>query len=297
LPYVPIDLRGAALALLVSIIWGANPVAIKIGLADAPPIWLAALRFLVGGVVVLGWAWQTGRLTGFHLPRAEWRPLGILGLLFAAQVGAMNVGTSLTSAAHAVVILNLYAIHTVVLAHFMIPGDRLTARRLTGVLVAYAGIVLLASRQAAHGAPTLLGDTIMFVSALLLAERTVYLAQAVQTLEPEKLLLAQAGIGTAIFLGVALALEPGTVRWTGRLIAVLAFQGVVVAGFNFVVNLWLLKRHRPSALAAFFLTQPLFGVLAAAVLTGDALSTDLLLASAAVAAGIGLTSWEPLRPR
>jgi len=63
-----------------------------------------------------------------------------------------------------------------------------------------------------------------------------------------------------------------------------------VAGFCFVVNLWLLKRYRPSGLAAFFLTQPIFGVVAAALVTGDALTPALLVACLAVAAGIGLTS-------
>jgi drug/metabolite transporter (DMT)-like permease len=290
LTYAPIDLRGAALALLVSIIWGANPVAIKIGLEDAPPIWLAALRFLVGGVVIVLWGWRTGRLAGFRIARREWRPLVVLGLLLTAQIGSMNVATSLTSAAHAAIVLNLYAVHTVVLAHFMIPGDRMTARRLAGVLIAYAGIVLLFSRQPAGGAPSRLGDAIMLVSGLLLAERTVYLARAVQILDPVKLLLAQAAIGTALFLAASLALEGAAVRWTGRLAAVVGFQGVIVAGFNFVVNLWLLKRYRPSALAAFVLTQPIFGVVAAALITGDALTVDLLAASLAVAAGIGLTS-------
>ncbi len=67
----------------------------------------------------------------------------------------------------------------------------------------------------------------------------------------------------------------------------MAFQGVVVAGFNFMVNLWLLKRHRPSTLSGFFLTQPIFGVLGA--VTGDPLTAGVLVASLAVAAGIGLT--------
>jgi drug/metabolite transporter (DMT)-like permease len=289
LTYAPIDLRGAALALLVSIIWGANPVAIKIGLEDAPPIRLAALRFLVGGIVILLWAWQTGRLRGLRVARTEWRPLIVLGLLLTAQIGSMNVATALTSAAHAAIILNLYAVHTVVLAHFMIPGDRMTGRRLAGVLIAYSGIVLLFSRQPATGASSLLGDAIMFVSALLLAERTVYLARAVQTLDPAKLLLAQAAIGTALFVVGSLALEPAAMRWTARLAAVIGFQGVIVAGFNFVANLWLLKRYRPSGLAAFFLTQPVFGVIAAALFSGDALTVEVLVASGAVAAGIGLT--------
>lgn len=286
---VDIDVRGAALALLVSVFWGANPVAIKIGLADAPPLRLAAYRFLVGGAVIVVWALLTGRLASFRIARAEIRPLVVLGLLFAAQIGGMNIGTSLTSASHAAIILNLYAVHTVVLAHFMIPGDRLSSRRLAGVLVAYSGIVILA-RGHAGGEATLVGDAIMFLSALLLAERTVYLARMVQTLEPVKLLLAQAAIGTLLFVLASVWLETTGTRWTGTLVAAIAYQGVVVAGFNFVVNLWLLKRYRPSSLAALFLTQPVFGVITAALFTGDVITGDLLLASVAVAVGIGITA-------
>ena len=147
-PVKAIDARGAALALLVSLLWGANPVAIKVGLADAPPIRLAWMRFVVGGVVIVVWAWATGRLRSFRLEPGEWRPLLVLGLLFTAQIGSMNVGTALTTAAHSAVLLNLYAVHTVVLAHFLIPGDRLTVSRALGVAVAYAGIVLLLLRVA-----------------------------------------------------------------------------------------------------------------------------------------------------
>ncbi|MBM4434912.1 MAG: DMT family transporter [Chloroflexi bacterium] len=286
----PIDARGAALALLLSLLWGANPVAIKLGLEDVPPIRLAWMRFLVGGVVVLAWGWATGRLRGFRMEPGEWRPLLVLGLLFTAQIGSMNVATGLTSAAHASVLLNLYAVHTVVLAHFMIPGDRLTVRRLAGVTIAYAGIVFLFRAHVGAGGPTLLGDVVMFLSGLILAERTVYLARAVHHLDHVKLLLAQAFIGTAIFLVTSLAFESAPTRWTWRLAGSIGYQGVVIAGFNFIASLWLLERYRPSVLATLFLTQPIFGVVAAALVTGDPLTTELFVASAAVAVGIGLST-------
>ncbi len=289
-PVKDVDLKGGAVALLVSILWGANPVAIKVGLLDAPPIRLAWMRFLVGGLVMVLWAWTTGRFAGFRIAPGEWPPLIFLGLLFTAQVGATNVGTSLTSAGHVAILLHLYAVHTVVLAHFMIPGDRLTVRKLAGALVAYAGIVILFARQVGHGSPTLPGDLIIIVSSFLLALRTVYMARAVQRLDPVKLLLAQAVIGTALFVLVSLAFEHEPTRWTARLAASIGYQGVLVAGFNFIVNLWLLRHYRPSALAGFFLTQPLFGVATAALITGDPLTPDLLLATVAVAGGIGLTS-------
>src|SRR2546425_8834496 len=177
------------------------------------------MRFLVGGVVIGLWAWATGRFAGFRVERSEWRPLVFLGLLFTLQIGSMNIGTSLTSAAHSALLLNLYAVHTVVLAHFLIPGDRLTLRKIAGVLIAYAGIVLLFAHQIGRGTSTLLGDAIMVGSAFVLAERTVYLARAVQRYDPVKLLLSQALIGTAIFVAVSLALEPAATRWTGRLAA------------------------------------------------------------------------------
>ena len=202
----------------------------------------------------------------------------------------MNYGTNFTSAAHSAIILNSYAVHIVALAHFLIPGDRLSPRRLTGILVAYAGIVLLFARRVPGGDATFLGDAMIFVSSVLLAERTVYLASAVHRLDPVKLLLAQTVIGCFIFSIYAALAEPGPTHWTPGLVGIVAFQGIVLAGFNFVINLSLLARYRPSALAAFFLTQPIFGVLAATVMTHDALTIELIAASAAVTVGIWLTS-------
>ena len=284
------DLKGAAMAVLISLLWGANTVVIKMGLEDAPPLRLAWMRFVVGGVVICLWAWATGRFAGFRVEPAEWRPLIFLGLLFSVQMTATNVGTWLTSAAHASVLLNLYAVHTVVLAHFLIPGDRLTIKKLAGVLIAYTGIVLLGARQITRGSPTLVGDVIVTVAGVLLAERTVYLARAVQRLDPVKLLLTQSIVGTALFVVVSALVEPAGTHWSLRLAASIGYQGVLISGFNFVVNLALLRRYRPSALSAFFLTQPIFGVIAAALVAGDPLTADILIACAAVAIGIGLTS-------
>lgn len=290
-PARDLNLRGAALALLLSALWGGNPVAIKIGLLDAGPFALGWMRFVLGGLSILAWAWWTGALKGFTIERHEWRPLAILGALFTVQIGLMNLGTHLTSASHSAVLLNAYAVHTVVLAHFQLPGDRLTPRKLGGALIAYAGIVILFSRQLGGGRTSLLGDVLVSISAALLGERTVYLARAVQKIDPTKLLLAQAVIGSAGLAGLSLWLEGGLpYRWTTSLALAMGYQGVVVAGFNFIANLWLLKRYRPSALAGFWLTSPIFGVLLSALFVGDPLTGALLLASVFVAIGIGLSS-------
>ena len=290
-PHRHLDLRGASLALLLSALWGGNPVAIKIGLQDAGPFALGWIRFVLGGLSIVSWAWWTGALRGFRIEPHEWRPLTILGLLFTVQIGLMNLGTDLTSASHSAVLLNAYAVHAVLLAHFQVPGDRLTPRKLGGAVVAYAGIVILFSRQLGGGGTSLIGDIVVSISAALLGERTIYLARAVQRIDPTKLLLAQAIIGSAGLAGLSLWLEGGLPsRWTASLLLAIGYQGIVVAGFNFIANLWLLKQYRPSALAGFWLTSPIFGVVLAGLFVGDPLTGALLLASGLVAVGIGLAS-------
>ncbi|MGH7299476.1 MAG: DMT family transporter [Candidatus Rokuibacteriota bacterium] len=289
-PLRPLDWRGSATALLLSALWGANPVAVKIGLADAPPLRLAFYRFVLGGLVILAYAWWTRHPGIFDVRPGEWRVLISLGVIFSVQIGTMNVGIGLTTAAHSAVLLNSYAVHTVVLAHFMLPGDRLTPAKVGGVLVAYAGIALLFARNFSFRSETLVGDLVVAASAVLLGERVVYMARAIQKFDPLKLLVFQSAIGSACFLLASLVVESGTpTRYTPALAASLFYQGAVVAGFNFIVNSYLYKIYLASAIATCLLTTPLFGVLIAAAVTGDQLSPVLLLSSLMVAAGIGLT--------
>ena len=250
------------------------------------------MRFSVGGLVILGWAGLTGRLTALHVERADRGTLLCVGLLLGVQVAMLNIGTSLTSAANSAVLLNLYAVHTVVFAHFMIPGDRLTVRKLAGTLIGYGGIALLFAGRPGEGA-TLLGDAIMLLSGVVLGFRTAYLARTVRRLDPVAILFAQVAVGIAMVTVGSLALETRATAWTWRLAGSVAYQGIAITGFNFVVNLWLLRDYRPSALAAWFLTQPIFGVVVAAVVTGDPITVELVVASVAVAVGIGLTSGAP----
>jgi len=287
----PLDARGTAITLLLSALWGANPVAVKVGLAYVPPLRLACMRLALGGLAILIYAWLTRRRGMFAVRPGEWKVLWSVGLLFAVQVSLMNMGLQRTTAAHASLLINSYAVHTVVLAHFFIPGDRLSASKLGGILVAYAGIVTLFVPDFSLTSATLLGDLLVAASALLLGERTVYLARAVQTLDPIKLLIYQSIIGGGLLLLWSAWWEAGVPnRYTMALLVSLLYQGAVVAGFNFVMNMYLMQRYRPSALAAWSLTTPIFGVLVSFVIGGDTLTLTLLLSTLLVAAGVGLTT-------
>ncbi len=291
-----VGLSAAATVTLLAFLWAANPIAVKIGLADAPPLRQAWMRFILGGITVLGWAWMTG--TSLRILRREVWPLLVSGIIFSAQIALHNLGLNYTTAAHFSVLLNVYPIYTVLLAHFFVPGDRLTSQRAVGVLVAYAGIVLLFADQLSFSSVTLLGDLLATASAILLGVQTVYLDRVVQRIEPMKLLLAQVAFGVPCFLLTSVLFESAQPsHWTWTFAIALGFQGFVTAGFNFIVNLYLLRVYKPSGLATYFLATPVFGVFQSWLILGDVLTVRLLVSASLVVGGIALATRPSPLPR
>lgn len=289
----PLDVRGAILALVLAVLWGANPVAIKLGLADVAPLRMAFFRFAVSAMVIFAYAVTTRRGDVLLIPRGQGRPIWSLGLLCVVQIALMNVGIDRTTAAHAVIMVNSYAVHTVVFAHFLLPGDRLTARKLVGVLIAYGGVVILFAPGSTGTGGMLVGDLIIAASALLLAERTVFIAKTVQRVDPVRLMMYQSIIGAAgLFLLSLIWDVDRPTRWTTGLLLSILYQGALIGGFNFVLNAKLLQVYQPSAMATVALSTPIWGVLIAALIGHEGLSPELLLASTMVATGIGLTTWR-----
>jgi drug/metabolite transporter (DMT)-like permease len=289
----PLDVKGAVLALVLAVLWGANPVAIKLGLADVAPLHMAFFRLAVSALVIFAYAVATGRPDVLLIPRGQGKAIWSLGLLCVVQMGLMNVGVDRTTAAHAVIMVNSYAVHTVVFAHFLLPGDRLTARKLVGVLIAYGGVVILFAPGSGGTAGTLVGDLIIAASAILLAERTIYISKTVQRVDPVRLMLYQSIIGAAGLFPTSLIWDVDRpTRWTASLLLSILYQGALIGGFNFVLNAKLLRIYQPSAMATVALSTPIWGVLIAAVIAREGLSPELLFASALVAAGIGLTTWR-----
>lgn len=278
--------------MLLAALWGGNPVAAKAGLDDAPPLRLGWMRFVLGTVVVIVWAIATRQ--SFRLLRSEWAPLLGLGLLFSVQIAFMNVGQDFTTAGHAAVIIATFPLWTGLLAHFIVPGDRLTPDRVAGTLLAYLGVVALFS-TGLEGDATIGGDLLMLVSAVLLGSRQIYLSQAAQGIAIHKLLLAQSAIGIPIFIAASAVFEADPYVMTSRLAVSLLYQGVVIAGFGFLGNTWLLQRYLPSGVAALQLTTPFFALVAGAIILNEDVGLELLVGATLVVAGQLIARRQELR--
>lgn len=289
-----VPLGAVLVSLVIHSLWGGNPVAVKFSLIAFPPLTTAFLRFAIGIACIALWArWRGVRL----LPeKGEWRPLWIVALLFAVQIASMNVGFHHTSGAMGSVLIATNPLFAVVFAHFLVAGDRMTAARALGLLVAMAGtsLVLLGDADVAALDPGAAGNWIVLSSAVMLGLRLSLSARFVRRIDPTKVAIWQMVLSLPLFGAGALLLEE--IAWD-RVgigpIAGLLFQGVVIAGVGFTVSYHLMKRYTPSVMMSFNFVSPVAGVLFAAWLLGDRIGPFLLAGMALVAVGLYLVARRP----
>jgi len=161
----PLDLSAIMLTAFLSAIWGGAFVAIKFNLFDMPPLGAAALRFGITAVVLLAWARY--QAVALRYGWAEVKLLVILGLLFCYGNMAVYIGTALTTSGRSAVFFSVQPIFIALLAPFFLPGDRLTARKLGGLGLAFVGIVVLFSAKLGGGlTDAVIGDAIVLSSAV-----------------------------------------------------------------------------------------------------------------------------------
>jgi drug/metabolite transporter (DMT)-like permease len=273
-------------AAITNLIWGTNPGALKIALRSLPPIGSAGLRFGIAAVGVILWCLVTK--VKLRPQPGEGRWLAINSAMFVAQIATFTFGVYLGTAAHSIVVLYIYPFLVVALAHFFIPGERISTGRVAGLSTAFSGIVLLFGSQFGHWTGTLLlGDLIQLLSGFILAAQIVFLKHALARIEPSRVVLWQMLIAAVVFLGYSFAAEhlahaQGTAASWGAII----YQGVVIGAICFTVWMWQIRRYSASALSIFGFIAPPAGVIVSGVVLHETL-TPLLLASAGlVAAGI-----------
>ena len=135
-------MASVALYVLLCVIWGSTWLVIKIGYGGLGPFNVAALRFVIAGgvlaviVPVLGARWPRSR--------GEWLLILWVGMvLFGADYGLIYWGEQFLDSGLTAILFATLPLITVAFAHLYIPGDRITARKLTGTLLAFVGVVAL----------------------------------------------------------------------------------------------------------------------------------------------------------
>ena len=133
--------RAWAELLLLSFIWGASFLSIRVALDEVPVMSAVAHRVFWAALILWGYVW----LRGITIPRSAhiWGAFFVMGLLnnavpFSLMAwGQLHIETGLTSIFNAAT-----AIFGVVVAAMVFSDERLTANRAIGVIIGFAGVVV-----------------------------------------------------------------------------------------------------------------------------------------------------------
>ena len=128
----------------LGIIWSSSFLWIKIAIEEMGPMTLVAYRVLFGllfGIAVI-------LIQREKMPRTlkAWTPLLVLGLtnvaipFFLISWGEKTIDSGVASILDATVPL-----FTIVVAHFLLHDDKMTVQKVVGLLIGFAGVVVLMS--------------------------------------------------------------------------------------------------------------------------------------------------------
>jgi drug/metabolite transporter (DMT)-like permease len=262
----------------------------KVTLTEFDPMALAQLRFALAAA---GLALLLLARGGFRLARVKgsWGALALVGLLGTPlNQSLFLLGLKSTTPAHGAL---LYAATPIVVLCLALARgqEALSARRMSGIVLAFGGVaILLFGRGLTFDRRFLGGDVLVFLAVVAWALYTVRGKDLIARLGPLPVTACATALGTVMFLPVgipALArqdwtrISPG--GWAG--LFYLAFLTSVVA---YMLWSWALARIEASRVAVFTNLQPIVTALLAWGFLGQPLTLHFLGATAAVLTGVWL---------
>lgn len=198
-----------ALLLALVAMWGSSFMFNKHGLASVGPLTLVAARVAIGAGVLIALVYARGlRLPPMGPVWAAYTVLGVLGN--ALPFFLITWGQQVVDSAVAGILMAAMPLSTLVLAHFFVAGERMSAQRVAGFAIGFAGVVVLMHPTVASGGS---GASVQVLSHLaVLGGALCYSANSVvaRLLVKTDFLVVAAGtllVATLAVLPLAIVLE------------------------------------------------------------------------------------------
>ena len=275
------------IGLIVAVLWGLNFIAIKLGLADMPPLLLATIRFIIVCIPAI-----------FFLPKPPvgWRQLIALGLtLNVGQFAFLFVGIKLgMPAGLSSLVHQSQAFFTLVFAALIL-GERWEWNNLTGLIIAAGGMVVVGSQQG--GSMTAAGFWLTLCASSSWGMGNVIIRRASKDTPPFSMLslVVWASAVAILPLGLLSLLFEGPAVWKtaweslnwvtlGSIVYLAYFASLCGYG------LWgrLLSRYPAAAVAPFSLLVPIIGMSSAVLFLNETFSLWQIIGAILVMLGLAV---------
>ncbi len=267
-------------ALLVVTIWGGNFIAMRAGALDIPPYFLLGLRLAVAGLALV-WFLRSPR--GIVLPL----------ILIAFTMTTLHFGLALVGLQYVDAGTGAIAMQTAVpfaaLIAWLLFREPLGWRRAAGMVVAFAGIVVLMGVPRIGARLDMLA--LMMLSAFFFSVATIQ----IKRLGPQDFMSLNGWVsifGALFAFGVSLAVETGQVAALGeaRWPALIGIFYMALVASVFGQGLWyrLLPRYDTNQVMPFTLLVPVLGVLFGMLLLDEAPSWRIVTGGLVTVAGVSM---------
>ncbi len=293
-----IDAVAGSIVIGLTMLWGVQQVAVKLGAAGGlSPFQQAALRSIGAATCIALWVavreGRSGARDLFCLGAARW-PALLLATLFAVEFLCLFPGVQRTTASRGVIFLYTAPFFTTLGTHFLVPAERMGWRQFAGLLIAFGGVGIAFAEGLARGGGNLFGDLLCLAGGMVWGATTVLVKAnaALMRTPPAKLLFVQLA-GSAPILVAAVLLRGETLLPNAAIPAAWAalfYQTVIVAFLSYLAWFNLVVRYPGGKLSGFTFLAPLFGILAGHFFLAEPLSIALFLGLAAIAIGLRLVN-------
>ena len=286
---------GAALFILLCVLWGSTWLVIKVGYGGLGPFNAAAVRFFVASacfaviVPLVKTRWPRGR--------DEWTLVFWVGIvLFAADYGLIYWAELFIDSGLSAILFATHPLTTALLAHAYIPGDRMTARKLGGTLLTFLGVAALFADRIRIDSSKIWPMAAIVAAALCGGMATVASKRHGHDLHPAALNAPAMLIGALILAAASLLAGDGFAipgdlpTWSAVLY--LAAAGSVV---TFFVYFTLLKKWSATTLSFIAIFTPAVAVILGFIFRNETLTRSAALGGALILGGVALalTSRKP----
>lgn len=276
--------------LVLCFIWGSTWLFIKLGLADLPPLTFAGIRFLLAAIVLL----TIIRLRGLTLPRdrSDWIMLAVTGILsFGFNYGLIFWAEQHISSGLAALLQATTPAFGLVIAHVYLPGERITAEKIVGVLLGIAGVAVIFSNQlTVAGNKALAGSAAVVFSSVCVAYSNVLVKARAKSMDPATLAAGQMvfGLVPLLLIGIPLEGNPFNYHWTGMAVISLLYLTFVGSVLAFILYYWLVRNMEVTKTMLISLVTPVVAVSLGMIVLNEQLTWRMFVGGVMIMSGIGM---------
>lgn len=281
--------RQIAMLALITVIWGGSFLFIKVLVnAGAEPLGVAFGRATLGAVAL------TPIVLLLKVPFPRGRRLAILvglaALNFALPWTMIAFGQQYTTSAMGSISNSSMPLWVTLLAAWMLPNSGLNGSTIAGILLGFAGVlVLLAPDLANSDLDALRGVPVMVLATTFYALSSIIIRTRLTGVHPIAMTYVQIA-GAAAFLFVPMALTKGYagVDWSPGVIASLVMLGALGSGVAVAAYMWLIGVVGPVKASVTTYLMPFVGVTLGWLVLEEGIGLSVFAGLALVIAGIAL---------